>query len=227
MSLLETATRISIADADERGVDALVGEVESGQEFVVVRDDKPVAVVVSGERFEEWQQLQDDLIDITLVAARMLTDDGRRYSLDEVLEMFGYTREELADEPAPHSDDPRVETPANAQSGFRSVDPATHPLVGRWRIIEMDMWDRDYLDMVEPAYIAFDARGRGEFVFGLVNGSFACGYSPSSIEFDWGGSDEMEEAFGDGWAEMQDDGTVVGEIRFYQGDESGFRAHRW
>lgn len=95
MAFLETATRISIVEAQGLGVDALVGEVETGQEFVVVRDDKPVAVVVSGERFEEWQQLQDDLIDITLVAARMLTDDGRRYSLDEVLEYFGYTREQL------------------------------------------------------------------------------------------------------------------------------------
>ncbi len=95
MAFLETATRISIVEAQGLGVDALVGEVETGQEFVVVRDDKPVAVVISGERFEEWQQLQDDLIDITLVAARMLADDGRRYSLDEVLEYFGYTREQL------------------------------------------------------------------------------------------------------------------------------------
>jgi hypothetical protein len=89
------ATRISVADAQGLGVEALVREVENGHEFVVVRDEKPVAVVMRGERFERWQQLQDDLIDITLVAARMLTDDGRRYSLDEVLDLFGYTREEL------------------------------------------------------------------------------------------------------------------------------------
>lgn len=95
MALLEAATRISIADAQGLGVDALVGEVENGQEFVIFRDDKPIAVVVSGERFEVWQELQDDLIDITLVAARILTGDGRRYSLDEVIEHFGYTREEL------------------------------------------------------------------------------------------------------------------------------------
>ena len=95
MALLETATHISVADADARGVNALVGEVENGQEFVVVRDGEPVAVVVSGERLERWQALQDDLIDITLVAARMMTTNGPSLSLDEVLEHFGFTREGL------------------------------------------------------------------------------------------------------------------------------------
>ncbi len=219
--------RISLADANVRGISELVREAEEGREQIIVRNDKPIAVVIGAERYERLLGLQDDLIDITLVAARVITDNGERFTLDEVLERFGYTREELADEPAPQSDDPRSKTSASAQSGFRSVDPATHPLLGRWRIVEMDPWDRDYLDMAEPAYIAFDTRGRGEFVFGLVNGCFDCGYSPSSIEFIWGGNDEMEEAFGDGWAEIQDDGTVTGEIRFHSGDESGFKAHRW
>src|SRR3954451_23092703 len=46
-----------------------------------------------------------------------------------------------------------------------------HPLLGKWRIIEMALWDSDFLDLVEPAYIRFDAQGRGEFVFGAVQGS--------------------------------------------------------
>jgi len=25
------------------------------------------------------------------------------------------------------------------------------PLIGRWRIVEMDLWDPDALDLVEPA----------------------------------------------------------------------------
>ena len=61
----------------------------------MLRNNKPVAVVMSMDRYEEWQQLQDDLIDITLVAARMLTSTGPSIPLDEVLERFGYTREEL------------------------------------------------------------------------------------------------------------------------------------
>jgi hypothetical protein len=29
---------------------------------------------------------------------------------------------------------------------------------GRWRISEMDVWDNDYLDLVEPAHIGSRAR---------------------------------------------------------------------
>jgi len=25
------------------------------------------------------------------------------------------------------------------------------PLAGKWRIVEMTLWDKDFLDMVEPA----------------------------------------------------------------------------
>src|SRR4029450_6906320 len=36
-------------------------------------------------------------------------------------------------------------------------------LLGKWRIIEADTWDCDYLDLVQPAYIVFSKNGRGEF----------------------------------------------------------------
>jgi hypothetical protein len=35
-------------------------------------------------------------------------------------------------------------------------------LLGKWRIIEADTWDCDYLDLVQPAYIVFGKNGRGE-----------------------------------------------------------------
>ena len=34
---------------------------------------------------------------------------------------------------------------------------------GRWRIVEMQLWDKDFLDMMEPAYIVFDGKSGGEF----------------------------------------------------------------
>ena len=43
-------------------------------------------------------------------------------------------------------------------------------LLGKWRITEMELWDTDFVDMLGPAYIAFDAKGGGEFVFGAVHG---------------------------------------------------------
>ena len=30
-------------------------------------------------------------------------------------------------------------------------------LLGRWRITEMELWDTDFVDMLEPAYITFEA----------------------------------------------------------------------
>ena len=42
---------------------------------------------------------------------------------------------------------------------------------GRWRIAEMDQWDNDYLDLVEPAHITFSGVANGEIVFGAVNAS--------------------------------------------------------
>jgi hypothetical protein len=108
-----------------------------------------------------------------------------------------------------------------------NIDLATHPLIGKWRIVEMELWDRDYLDMQEPAYIAFNTRGSGEFVFGLVNGWLDCWYAPRSIEFTWEGNDEMEHVSGAGSAELEDSGTLTGDIRFHLGDESAFKAHRW
>ena len=39
-------------------------------------------------------------------------------------------------------------------------------LKGKWRIVEMDLWDKDFLDMMGPAHIAFDGKAGGEFAFG-------------------------------------------------------------
>ena len=41
-----------------------------------------------------------------------------------------------------------------------------------WRIIWMEMWDNDYIDMEVPAHITIDDKGNGSFQFGLVEGEF-------------------------------------------------------
>jgi hypothetical protein len=99
-------------------------------------------------------------------------------------------------------------------------------LTGKRRIVEMEAWDRDFLDLVEPAYILF-GQTSGEFAFGCVTGSFPYASDSDSIAFDWDGADEMDEACGQGWAELRGDGSLVGEIGFHNGDESGFIARRW
>jgi hypothetical protein len=60
----------------------------------------------------------------------------------------------------------------------------------------------------------------GEFAFGCVTGAIVgdC----KAVEFAWGGNDEMDEACGDGWAELQPDGSIIGQICFHRGDEAKF-----
>jgi transposase len=75
---------------------------------------------------------------------------------------------------------------------------AKSALIGKWRIVEMALWDNDYLDMLEPAYIQFQRSGLGEFKFGCVVGGLDCTLFPDAVEFTWEGSDEMDPVSGDG-----------------------------
>jgi hypothetical protein len=44
-------------------------------------------------------------------------------------------------------------------------------LLGRWRIVEADLWDRAYLDLCGPAALTITAQG-GEIAFGAMEASF-------------------------------------------------------
>ncbi|WP_430245050.1 hypothetical protein [Neorhizobium sp. DAR64861/K0K2] len=54
-------------------------------------------------------------------------------------------------------------------------------LIGRWRIVEADLWDRGYLDLVDPATIKIGANGHGEIAFGAMQAGFDLGYSVSAV----------------------------------------------
>jgi hypothetical protein len=99
-------------------------------------------------------------------------------------------------------------------------------LPGRWRIVEMPDYEDDYPDMMGPAYILFAANGSGEFAFGCVTGQIFGGADANAVEFSWEGNDEMDQAQGDGWAELQPDGSLKGAISFHGGDEANFIARR-
>jgi len=101
---------------------------------------------------------------------------------------------------------------------------------GHWRIVEMDAWDNDYMDMEVEAFLKIEIDGAGEFQFGLVHG-WIDGHvttrdGKSAIEFSWEGNDEMDPATGRGWAIQEDENTLSGMIFFHQGDKSGFIAKR-
>jgi hypothetical protein len=99
-------------------------------------------------------------------------------------------------------------------------------LTGRWRIVEADIWDRDYLDLVEPAHITFAPNGRGEFAFGVVNATMELEYASRIVFFTWAGFDEGDEISGSGSAELDDDGAIEVEISFHNGDDVTLKAHR-
>ena len=41
---------------------------------------------------------------------------------------------------------------------------------GHWRIVEMDNWESDFLDLVEEAHLTFDGKSDGEIAFGALKG---------------------------------------------------------
>jgi hypothetical protein len=99
-------------------------------------------------------------------------------------------------------------------------------MTGKWRIVSMPMWDKTFLDMIEPAHISFDGRGGGTLAFGCINAALSCTLSTTDADFTCEGHDEMEPTSGEGWAELQPDGSLEGEICFQNGDESSFIAKK-
>jgi hypothetical protein len=97
------------------------------------------------------------------------------------------------------------------------------------RIIEMEQWDQDDIDLVVPSYIAFREDHVGEFQFGTVHGEIDYRLEPyqetERLEFSWAGEDEMDPVSGRGWAMIQD-GQLQGRLYFHEGDESGFVAEK-
>lgn len=110
---------------------------------------------------------------------------------------------------------------------------ANRPLqiAGRWRIIEMEDFDDEYVNAEEKAFVRFDPDGMGEFHFGYVRGYMDCRSGQrdgkTAVEWSWDGNDEHHPACGRGWAVLQDDGTIEGMILFHQGDEFPFCARKW
>ena len=100
-------------------------------------------------------------------------------------------------------------------------------ILGKWRIIEASMWDQDYLDLCEPAFILFDPNGESEMAYGAMNACLDIAPRDDSVDFEWTGSDEGDEVSGDGWAELQPDGSIQGEITYKYGDETTFKAVPW
>ena len=100
---------------------------------------------------------------------------------------------------------------------------------GRWRIAEMDVWDNDFLDLVEQAHLTFEGE-TGEIVFGALKGFLDVRYGArdgaACAEFSWEGFDDNDPACGRGWAAIGTAGRLVGHFFIHQEDDSGFVCER-
>ena len=92
------------------------------------------------------------------------------------------------------------------------TSPAECEVIGRWRIVSSDVWERDYLDLVQPAFIPIGQDGRGELAFGAANASLDL--------------DEGDAVNGSGSVELLEDGSLEVEISFHLGDDAVLRAEQ-
>jgi hypothetical protein len=101
---------------------------------------------------------------------------------------------------------------------------------GRWRIVGMDVWDNDFLDLVEEAHITFEGAASGEIVFGALNGDLDVRYGSrdgsACAEFSWEGFDDNDAACGRRWVVVGTAGRLVGHFYIHNGDDSGLSATR-
>ena len=108
-----------------------------------------------------------------------------------------------------------------------TTSKTSNPFVGCWRITEMELWGREDLDLLVPAFIEFDRGGMGEFQFIVVQGCLDCRFSERggmpAVEFSWEGQDEGDDCLGRGWAILRD-GKLEGRWFFHRGDDSWFLA---
>jgi len=102
--------------------------------------------------------------------------------------------------------------------------------VGKWKITEMEQWDKEYIDLIEPGYFRFDNNNQGQFVFGTVSGFMDCRYdknkSPRKVEFSWEGTSEYDSVSGRGWFELNNENSISGMLFIHNGDQSWVKAVR-
>jgi hypothetical protein len=101
------------------------------------------------------------------------------------------------------------------------------PFTGKWRIVEMEVWDQDYIDMEVPGFIRIGSDGTGQFQFGLVSGDIDGRVEPYGnaprFEFSWSGQEEYDPLCGRGWAVFEN-GELNGRFYLHLADDSAFRA---
>ena len=99
---------------------------------------------------------------------------------------------------------------------------------GVWDVVSSPHFEDEYLRLDGPPYITIRQNGefvKGEYSIGVMSGTINGGAHSDFFDFDFGGNDEMEEAFGEGEATLEG-GRLIFELRHYTGDEYAFVCKR-
>ena len=93
----------------------------------------------------------------------------------------------------------------------------------------MELWDREYIDLVVPGFVEFRGQRMGEFQFGTVHGWIDYRASERdgqpAVEFSWEGQNDNDPGCGRGWAVLKDD-RLEGRLFIHCGDDSWFIASK-
>jgi hypothetical protein len=109
-------------------------------------------------------------------------------------------------------------------------DRALGPFTGRWRIVDMELWDADAFDAFAPAELVLGTDGFGTMTFIAVQCDLDVEREDRDgrpgIAWCWRGWDDSDESAGRGWAVLSEDGSLSGRVYIHHGDASDFRAER-
>jgi prevent-host-death family protein len=89
---------ISVTEANRQGVSKLVSVASAGRELVLIKNNKPAAVIIGIEKLERLQRLEEDIRLLTMAVVRAATDTGERITLEDAAIRFGIDLSELSTE---------------------------------------------------------------------------------------------------------------------------------
>lgn len=121
-------------------------------------------------------------------------------------------------------------TPGSRPKRARAPKPSTSTIVGTWRITSTELWDRDALDLIEPAHLAFSDDNLGELAMIAVRGDIdyrlATKEGRPHVDFTFAGDDDGQPISGRAWATLHEDDVLRGRLYLHRGDDSAFEAVR-
>lgn len=82
---------LSVTDAGKRGMSSLVNAASEGHRFVVMRNNKPAAVITdveTVERLDRIDDIEEDLRLLSIAVVRSATGRGERRTLEDVAAEF-------------------------------------------------------------------------------------------------------------------------------------------